>query len=438
MELSRYVKLYPCQEKPASVLVYSTLRGSKLTVSDALAEKIVNGSVAGPELETLLRLGILVEDAALERERVRSLFELSNRHGRRFSALVALNLDCNLACRYCFEDHFRGKSYMSEATADLLVQTLINGQVAQGKDLHLAFYGGEALLSPALIRRISQPLLQAAARQGTGYSFGLVTNGTLFNSRTVAELLPLGLSGAKITLDGPPDIHDRQRPFAAGMGSFASILANLTAVCGTLPVQLGGNFSRYNYRRFPELLDLLLDQGITPDRLQSVAFAPITPKAGEAGKTDFDMGCACSGESWLMEAAMYLRGEILRRGFNTPKPRLAGCMVEFENELVVGFDGALFKCPAFMGWPDMQVGSLATGISDPGASHGLGAWKNEECLNCAYLPLCFGGCRFLRRLNTGSVAGLDCRREYFDATLEQMVRQDLTFSKVRDNGKLPF
>lgn len=55
----------------------------------------------------------------------------------------------------------------------------------------------------------------------------------------------------------------------------------------------------------------------------------------------------------------------------------------------------------------------------------LDAWKNDECLECAYLPLCFGGCRFFNKLNTGSIDGVDCRRAMLDASLETIVRQDL-------------
>jgi uncharacterized protein len=426
MELSRYVKMYPSTELQGPVLVYSTLRGSKLTVSSTLAQAIHSGTVTGQDAHTLQRLGILVQDAAAEREQMRTIFELSNEYGRRFTALVTLNLDCNLACGYCYEDHFRGKNYMSEATADLLVQTLRQSPIAAGKDIRIDFYGGEALLSVPLIRRISQPLLEEAARRGSCYSFSLVTNGTLLTGNAVKELLPLGLAGARVTLDGPPDVHDRQRPFASGRGSFAAIVANLKEVCDLIPIQLGGNFCQDNYHRFPELLDLLIREGLTPEKLNMVMFSPVTPTAGEAGLSDFAMGCACNSEPWLLDATLFLRGEILRRGFDTPKPKLAGCTIEFQNELVVGFDGALFKCPAFMGWEDMRIGTLAEGVGSYSVSHDLGAWQNDECLDCPYLPLCFGGCRFLRRIATGSVSGLDCRRECLDATLEQILRQDLT------------
>lgn len=425
MDISRYIKIYSNPADPDLVLIYSTLRGAVLQVSRAVADALLDGKLDGSELETMTRLGILVPDARTEQKLVTGYFDWLNANARRFTALATLNLDCNLACTYCYEDHFRGHSYMSEATADLLVETILNGPMEAGKEVLLDFYGGEALLSIPLLKRIAGPLHEAATGSGTPFSFNLVTNGTLLTRRVVEELLPLGFAGARITMDGPPEIHNRQRPFVSGKGSFDAIMNNLKDVCGLIKVQLGGNYTRDNYRRFPEMLDILAGEGITPDKLYMVQFAPVVPKAGEAGLGDYSSGCACINEPWQIEASLYLREEILKRGWNTPKPKLAGCMVEFENDLVVAWDGSLYKCPAFMGWADLKIGSLADGIRDYRESHHMDVWKNDACLDCPYLPLCFGGCRFLQRLRTGAIDGIDCRKQYLDAALERIVRQDI-------------
>jgi uncharacterized protein len=396
-----------------------------LQVSSIVAEALQNGTLEDVELATMSRLGILVPDALAEQQQVAGYFDWANANARRYTALVTLNLDCNLACPYCYEDHFRGKKYMSDSTADLLVETILNGPIAAGKEVLLDFYGGEALLSIPLIRRIASPLYAAAAIKGTLFSFNLVTNGTLLTRSVAEKLLPLGLVGARITIDGPPDIHNIQRPFVSGKGSFDLIMRNLKDVCRLLKVQLGGNFTRDNYRCFPELLDILEGEGITPDKLYMVQFSPVIPTAGEAGLGDFTMGCACTNEPWLIEASLYLREEILKRGWNTPKPKLSGCMVEFDNDMIVAWDGSLYKCPAFMGWDDLKVGTLSEGVRDYRESHNMDIWKCEECLECTYLPLCFGGCRFLRRLRTGAVDGVDCRKQYLDEALERIVRQDV-------------
>lgn len=426
MELTPYLKTYTSPDKPGRVLLVATRRCAVLEASRTLWDKALAGGaeLSEKERETLTRLGVLVPDRAAEQEEMRNIFDTVNSEKRPFTALVTLTLECNLACPYCFEDPFRGQFRMSAGTADLLVQRLLE-QMDEGRDVTVDFYGGEALMALPLLKSIAARLGLAAQEKKVEFEFTIISNGTLLTSRVVKELLPLGLTSVRITLDGPPDIHDRQRPFVSGKGSFTTILGNVKAVCGLVPLDIGGNYSRANYRRFPEMLDLLMAEGIAPDKLKYVFFSPVTPKADGSVGGDFGSACASSDEPWMIEAGLFLREEILKRGFNTPRPRMAGCMVEFDNDVVVAYDGGIYKCPAFMGNEKLRVGSLAEGIKDFRQSHNLDVWKTEECLECPYLPLCFGGCRFLRTLKSGAIDGVDCRRTMLDASLERIVRQDL-------------
>jgi uncharacterized protein len=132
-----------------------------------------------------------------------------------------------------------------------------------------------------------------------------------------------------------------------------------------------------------------------------------------------------------MEASLYLREEILKRGFYTPRMAPAACMIESPDDLVVNYDGALYKCTAFLGMKEMVVGDLRTGITDYTVSHNLDVWKKDECLDCAYLPLCFGGCRFLKLVRDGKIDDVDCRKAYLDEALEGFIRQDLQYQPRR-------
>jgi len=341
---------------------------------------------------------------------------------RKFKAMVLLNLDCNLDCSYCYEASFRGEHYMSEATAQLLVDTLVRERMSAGYDVVITFYGGEPLLSLDLIRIISSQLLEAAKLHQVAFSFNLVTNGTLLNRQTAQTLIPLGLAGAKFTLDGPREIHDRQRPYASGSGSFDAIARNIAEIWDIVRVELGGNFYQENYRSFPRLLDELLEYGITPDKLTRLMFTPVTPKAGCA---ENGAGCACTGDAWLEEALTFLREETMLRGFPANRNTVSACMVELKDNVVVNWDGSLYKCPTFIGWEGLSIGSLAEGIIDYTQSHVIGNWENENCLDCSYLPLCFGGCRFMNLLQKKEIGELDCRREFLDATLETHLLQDI-------------
>jgi uncharacterized protein len=205
------------------------------------------------------------------------------------------------------------------------------------------------------------------------------------------------------------------------------ILNNLVAVHGIVPLDMGGNYTRDNYRRFPELLDLLMERGIEPGKLKDISFTPVMPKADGSGLGDHTATCACISEEWAVEANLFLREEILRRGYPTAKLGPSACMIEFEKDWVVNYDGGIYKCPVFMGDESLRIGSLAEGIADYRQSHNLDVWKNTECLECAYLPICYGGCRFFRKLQTGAIDGVDCRRDALGASLETIVRQDLGF-----------
>jgi len=424
---SRYLKMYPVQDRPGWQLVYSTRKGSLVRLPDSVLDAARQGTLGAADEATLRRLEILVEDPAAERAAMEDLVKRTNVRSTKFKATVVLNLDCNLACPYCYEDYYRGKKYMTAQVARQTVDHIVREQIGKGRDVRMGFYGGEPLLSVPLIREIAEPVQQAARAAGVAFSFGLTTNGTLLTRKTVEELLPLGLNEAIVTLDGTREIHNRQRPFVSGKGSFDLIVANLKETCDLINIQLGGNFSREEYREFPKMLDHLLAEGITPNRVGLVQFAPVVPKSGQTVGPDAQSGCTSGSEPWVVEAAPWLREETLKRGFATYKPTMAACVVEFEKDLVINYDGSLFKCPAFIGWPELSVGTLSEGIRDYAKSHNLDVWKNDACLECPYLPICFGGCRLLPLLKNGAIDEVDCRKGYYDRVLETILLQDLQY-----------
>jgi uncharacterized protein len=98
----------------------------------------------------------------------------------------------------------------------------------------------------------------------------------------------------------------------------------------------------------------------------------------------------------------------------------------------MNYDGTLFKCPGLIGRKDFIIGDVQTGTADYRRSHNLDNWKNEECLACTYLPLCFGGCGYMKLLRDGTMCGVDCKKEYFDAVLETMLAQEMRYEKAEE------
>ncbi len=420
MPLSQFVKTYPMKGKSEKTLVFSSKTSALVSMDKPLFERVTRGDLLEKEKEQLEKIGIWAKNLKTEKKDALGWLKKANRLRKTSNTVVVLNMKCNLACPYCFEGKLVSGVTMTKTTADRVVKFLStpNNQSVQ-------FYGGEPLMSEEHIHYIAGKLQKSAKKNGTEFAFSLVTNGTLLTKKRVKELLPLGFKGVQITLDGPKETHNQSRPYRNKKGSFNRIIKNLKETCDLIEVGVVGNYTSKNYRRYPELLDYLIEQGITPDRLKSLQFYPAATNKGEFALPDYTDGCVSANEPWLSKATLYLRSEIIKRGFPIQKIRPSTCMIEFDKDLVINYDGTLYKCPAFIGRKGLEVGSLATGVQDYRKSHKLGYWKKEECMECAYLPICFGGCRYIKLLRDGNFDDVDCKKQYLDATLEKTLLQDL-------------
>lgn len=433
MTKTRYEKTFRGENAASSLISFSTKKASLISITPEMFADIEAGRLSTADKAALLSLNFLCESAEAERAEMLGFIDEMNNLSRTFAAKIVMNLECNLACIYCFEGRRKGRHFMTRETADLFISFVkrwINDlDVRTGDEkIVITFYGGEPLLSADLILYISEKIKNVSKDNGIRYIAYVVTNGTLLIPKLVDSLSAAGLEGAVVTLDGPRRIHDSLRPFKTGNGSFDLIVKNLLDVCEMIPIGIGGNYMSDNYREFPHLLDFMLENGLTPDRLESVGFNPVTAESPGYGPVNFNEGCLCINEPWLFEATVFLREEILRRGFKNPSGLVpAVCSLDMHDNYLVNHDGSIYKCPGLIGREEFIVGDLKTGIRHRRQPHGIDNWKNEECLECCYLPLCFGGCRYEKLVRDGNMDGVDCKRPYFDAVLESLVKQDIKY-----------
>jgi uncharacterized protein len=432
MELSIYSKIYRSGSHPDDVILFSTKKASKIIIPGSMVIDIKCGKITENELKALIDLGFLVMSREDEKKEMSRFIGELNDLDTIFAAKVVMNLDCNLACRYCFEGQRKGKFYMTKKTGDEFIDFVKTKVVSQPgiEEIRLTFYGGEPLLSFDLIIYISGRIKAFAENKGVTYTAYLITNGTLLNRRNIEKLKVLGLKEAAVTIDGPKEVHDYFRPFRTGSGSFDMIIRNLRNVCDLIDVEVGGNFTRDNFRDFPDLLDYMLDKGLTPDMVSGVRFDPVTQETEGIVPADFHDGCVSFNEPWLLDAGNYLREEVLRRGYRMNKVTPMPCLMDVNERMVVNYDGGIYKCPGLIGREEFRIGHIKAGIKNYRESHNLDNWKNDDCLNCAYLPLCFGGCRYMKYVRDGNMDGVDCRKPYYDACLETLIKQDIKYSLI--------
>jgi len=425
MPLSLYCIQFDHPESSDQVILFSTRTAATVALTRDALKDLERNALPVEEKENLAALGLIVRSTDEEKREMLAYVDEMNKLNASIRPVVVMNLDCNLACAYCFEGTRKGKYYLSEETSEDLV-TFIDKQLPGKNEICPTFYGGEPLLNAEMIASISERLRSLADRRGAAYAFTMITNGTLLTRHTAERLKCLGLRNVTVTLDGPPEVHDSSRPFKSGSGSFDTIVRNLRDVCDLIEVNIGGNYTRENYRVFPRLFDALLNEGLGPRCVSSVEFSPVFNETTEF-VPHFRGGCASTNEAWIAEAGVFLRQEILSRGYRTPAMQPAVCMIEWRDRFVVNWDGGLYKCPNLIGRKNYCMGSVKSGILDYNVIHNLGNWKNESCLSCCYLPLCFGGCRFMNLTNRGAAEGVDCKKDFFDRCLEALVLQEMIY-----------
>ena len=428
MKPSHYLKIFPLAERNDRSLLFSTKRCSLALPEKETVAQLRQGTVPGSQAELLSRLGMAVEDPDAERADVHGMLDELNRLHRNLQVSVILGMACNFACVYCYEGSRKGPAAMSDDTGSQLVRYLESRLTDTTQKLVLNFYGGETLLYRERIVFLAERLQPLIEARGGTLEMRLITNGSLLTPAIVEQLLPLGLTSAKICIDGPPDNHNQFRPFKDGRPSFDTVLANVLACCDLLPLNLVGNYTRDNYQRFPELLDLYLAAGITPERVRQVQFYPAMQVNDQYANPEFTSGCCSVAEPWLIEASLFLREELGRRGFPLAKMTPTPCMVDIDDAFAVNYDGSLYKCITMVGNPEYACGDIRQGMTDHRQRYAAAHWQgNVDCHDCEYLPLCFGGCRYMAFQRDGHMGNVDCQKEYLDATLAAMLRQELKY-----------
>src|SRR5262249_21942835 len=126
--------------------------------------------------------------------------------------------------------------------------------------LTLRFFGGEPLLNLPAMYAIAERMAAATAARGLAQTISIITNGLLLTPEIVDRMLPFGLRGVKITLDGDRQTHNRMRPLRGGQGTFDRIIENVRQIAGRVRVAIGGNFDETSVASYPALLEFLRQQ----------------------------------------------------------------------------------------------------------------------------------------------------------------------------------
>ena len=335
---------------------------------------------------------------------------------------LVLNLtnQCNLSCQYCYEygadkvATSQGKAkFMDLETAKASVDLLFK-EAGPRRAVHITFFGGETLMNFPLLQQTVGYANQQAAALGRSVDFSLTTNATLLTS-TIIDFLAENRVGVTVSMDGPPDLHDKLRVFANGQGSYdivAPKVRNLIERHRTRPIAARVTLTSGVTDVLRIFRHLKQDLGF-----HEVGFAPVTSSPNrlyainDPGMNGVLEQFQVLAEEWLEFA---LRGEThgfsnvsdtvaeLCQGVNKSHPCGAGLGL-----LGVGPSGDIAPCHRFVDSDSHALGHISTGIDKSAQADFLKRGhinSKYDCHTCWARPLCAGGCHheaFVRYGDTG-------------------------------------
>ena len=444
------------------VFLMNTFTDAQLMVSTDVASLLAQAaerpsdSLSDDErqaLESLAEHGFLVPDRTTERAKLEQFFRDVREDTSQLRITVLTTLQCNFACDYCIQgdhgDYNKNATKMSlERAAELVAWVETRLDAVKPSRFVLTLFGGEPLLNLPVCYFLAEELWKVTQARGVEMLVNVITNGLLLTDEVVDRLAPYGLNGIKVTLDGDREAHNRMRPLRGGQGTFDKIIANVRKVSSKVRISIGGNFDAASVDSYPALLDFLAEQEFAP-RISRVAFKPVIkpspPKniiplmaVGDSGKP---LGGACmtaagsgigSGKAssvcdnchFVDDQMIHLMEETQKRGFPTMDGvHMGPCEIHKRNAHTIGPEGALYACPGFAGERQQSVGNIhgtrdVVQAETAGKYDALAAWK--ECGDCAFIPVCAGGCTTAAHAEFGDIQKPNCHIGLFEAGVKAM------------------
>lgn len=349
---------------------------------------------------------------------------------------------CDLNCRYCFykdeaanrELSFAGM--LDDETTEILIKKAL-GQA--GGSCSFLFQGGEPTLRGLDYYRRFLELEKKYAPAGLNIYHSLQTNGLHIDDEWAEFLAKNGfLTG--LSLDGPAEIHDRNRCFPDGGGSFNKVMK----AAGTLK-RHGADFNilavvtGQNAKKCEKTYNFFKKNGF-----RYLQFIPcLEPLTAERGSTGYALSDEDYGRFLIRLFDLWYtdlqRGDYISiRYFDNLVTMLRGRAPEACNmagrcslQFVVEGDGTVYPCD-FYALDGYEIGNIKKdSFTDMASSQAAKRFTEasvcvpDECRTCCWYRLCRNGCRRDRACTDG-IYGRNtyCRayKMFFEAEIQKLMR----------------
>lgn len=313
---------------------------------------------------------------------------------------------CNLHCTYCAAG---GDGTYGDPVAKISVDKTLPqiqfflDKLAEGSSFTITFLGGEPLLYPEALKAIALYTRNAAQTKGIKTNFNVITNATLMNEKCLDALTAIK-ANITVSIDGPPENHDRARPQRNGEGSSKAALAGLNLLLSRKEdlgkVLIHAVFSKTNlevekaYRFFSEFPVDAYE--FTFDIMEGDAQINKT-FMGEMARVA-ELAYSRGGEAELRKISMF---DAYFSSLDSQMRSENHCG-SGKSLLSIDSNNKIYACPLDVGSKSNVVGvqqeidaEKLKDLQDPFI-------EKNNCQNCWARFLCGGGCLFAHKSLTGN------------------------------------
>jgi len=330
--------------------------------------------------------------------------------------------DCNLRCRYCYADtgaYGASRGLMKLETATRAIDAVydhfdgLNG---------IQFFGGEPGLNVPVMKGVCAYLesLHKQEKIPRAPGYGMVTNGTVLN-RKFFDVIKTYKIGATVSVDGPPEVHDRIRIYPSGRGSYAKAARLIKTLQEENESRVGVETTYTSVHleqgiSMPELMDFLYEElDIRSPHIPPVG-APADPALAlypdyepQTNRTYADAVShtirSATTESWRSFSLGERQIQTLVHRREIPYI----CPASGTATLSISAEGDIYPCFMFIGKEDFKMGNVfEEGFSDPRFEEVNARFeanakaKRADCQVCWVRGLC-SGCLGANYNDTGSI-----------------------------------
>ncbi len=309
---------------------------------------------------------------------------------------------CNLRCAYCYVR--RSDEAMDLETGRAAVDAVFRSALAHGfRAVKLKYGGGEPALNWPLVRTLHRRAVEQAAQSGLELREVVLSNGTLLTEEMIGWLCGEGVR-LMISLDGIGAVHDAQRSFAGGRGSFVQVARNVDrALARGLSPYLSITVTARSAGGLAGAVTFALER----DLLFNLNFVrePGVGQVANLSHGDARLIAGVKAAFAVIEAALPRRrlidALVDRSVFGVPHEHPCGAG---RNYLVIAPRGRIARCQMTMGQPVTDVWADDP-LQDVRGWHdgfqNVSVDEKEGCRDCAWRYWCAGGCPLLAYRTTG-------------------------------------